>query len=388
VSVITDQPVDDSRNSSRRDPAAGLFGPRLPTARGPLSAAVLSALRQRPGSVGRTPPLAGINGLADDDLQLALYCCYELHYRGFAGADADWEWDPTLLSFRAELERAFLQRLRDAIGPSRSDLRGDVGGRLVELIARACGPSLSTFLLESGTLDQLREFCVHRSAYQLKEADPHTFAIPRLCGDAKAAMVEIQHDEYGSGRAADMHSVLFAETMSALGLDPAYGAYLDRLPGTTLATVNLASMFGLHRRWRAALVGHLAVFEMTSVEPMSRYSAALARMDIGPEGRRFYDVHVAADARHGRIALERMVAGFIETEPHLGADLLFGAAAVLLVEERLSRDLLDAWSTGFSSLFPRARSDRPGISPRSNAGRGATRLLPTSSARVVQGEAR
>jgi Iron-containing redox enzyme len=363
VSVVTDQPVDDSRHSSRRDPAAGLFGPRLPTARGPLSAAVLSALRQRPGSVGRTPPVAGIDGLADDDLQLALYCCYELHYRGFAGADADWEWDPTLLSFRAELERAFLERLRDAIGRSRSDPRGDVGGRLVELIAGACGPSLSTFLLESGTLDQLREFCVHRSAYQLKEADPHTFAIPRLCGDAKAAMVEIQHDEYGSGRAADMHSVLFAETMSALGLDPAYGAYLDRLPGTTLATVNLASMFGLHRRWRAALVGHLAVFEMTSVEPMSRYSAALARMDIGPEGRRFYDVHVAADARHGRIALERMVAGFIETEPHLGADVLFGAAAVLLVEERFSCDLISAWSTGRSSLLLRTPMDRPRISP-------------------------
>ena len=363
MSVVTDQPVDDFRHSSRRDPAAGLFGPRLPTARGPLSTAVLSALRQRPGSVGRTPPVAGIDGLADDDLQLALYCCYELHYRGFAGADADWEWDPTLLSFRAKLERAFLQRLRDAIGPSRSDPRGDVGGRLVELIAGASGPSLSTFLLESGTLDQLREFCVHRSAYQLKEADPHTFAIPRLCGDAKAAMVEIQHDEYGSGRAADMHSVLFAETMSALDLDPAYGAYLDRLPGTTLATVNLASMFGLHRRWRAALVGHLAVFEMTSVEPMSRYSAALARMDIGPGGRRFYDVHVAADARHGRIALERMVAGLIETEPHLGADVLFGAAAVLLVEERFSCDLISAWSTGRSSLLLRTPMDSPQVSP-------------------------
>jgi hypothetical protein len=102
-----------------------------------------------------------------------------------------------------------------------------------------------------------------------------------------------------------MHSTLFAATMAALGLDPTYGAYLDRLPGATLATVNLVSMFGLHRRWRAALVGHLAVFEMTSVEPMERYSRALARMGIGPEGRRFYDVHVAADARHGVIALER-----------------------------------------------------------------------------------
>lgn len=388
MSVVTDQPLDNSHLSRRPAHAVGLFGPRLPTARGPLSATVLSALQHPPGSLGRTPPLAGVDALTDDDLQLALYCCYELHYRGFAGADADWEWDPALLGFRAELERAFLHRLRDEIGPADRDQRSDVGSALVELIAGASGPSLSTWLLESGTLDQLREFCVHRSAYQLKEADPHTFAIPRLYGDAKAAMVEIQHDEYGSGRTADMHAVLFAETMTALGLDPAYGAYVDRLPGTTLATVNLASMFGLHRRWRAALVGHLAVFEMTSVEPMGRYSAALARMGIGPQGRRFYDVHVAADVRHGRIALERMVAGFIETEPHLGADLLFGAAAVLLVEEHFARDLLDAWSTGYSSLLPRAQMDRAGTSPRSNARNGATSSFATSSARVVRGGVR
>ena len=56
--------------------------------------------------------------------------------------------------------------------------------------------------------------------------------------------------------------------MRALGLDPTYGAYLDALPGTTLATVNLITLFGLHRRWRGALVGNLAVYEMTSVVPM------------------------------------------------------------------------------------------------------------------------
>jgi len=36
--------------------------------------------------------------LADDDLHLALYCCYELHYRGFDGVDPGWEWDPHLLA--------------------------------------------------------------------------------------------------------------------------------------------------------------------------------------------------------------------------------------------------------------------------------------------------
>ena len=28
------------------------------------------------------------------DLQLALYMCYELHYRGFSGVDPTWEWNP------------------------------------------------------------------------------------------------------------------------------------------------------------------------------------------------------------------------------------------------------------------------------------------------------
>jgi Iron-containing redox enzyme len=330
-----------------------LDGPCVPTPRGPITAAVLSALARTPGCLGPTPPVAGVDALVDDDLQLALYCCYELHYRGLAGVDAEWEWDPTLLSFRAELERAFLHRLADEIGPPLDVV--DVGGALVELVADGSGPSLSAFLTEFATLDRLREFCIHRSAYQLKEADPHTFAIPRLAGEAKTAMVEIQYDEYGSGHADDMHSTLFAATMTALGLDATYGAYVDRLPGPTLATVNLVSMFGLHRRWRGAAVGHLAVFEMTSVEPMRRYGRTLAHFGIGPAGRRFYDVHVVADARHGVVALDRMVAGLLAAEPGLSADVLFGAAAVLLLEARFTQCLISAWTSETSSLRPARR---------------------------------
>ncbi len=66
--------------------------------------------------------------------------------------------------------------------------------------------------------------------------------------------MEVQSDEYGGGRPERMHSVLFANTMRALGLDDTYGAYLDRLPGITLATVNLMSLCGLHRRLRGAIV--------------------------------------------------------------------------------------------------------------------------------------
>ncbi len=197
----------------------------------------------------------------------------------------------------------------------------------------------------------MQEFAVHRSAYQLKEADPHTWAIPRLAGGPKAAMIEIQADEYGGGVEAEMHASLFADTMAALGLDPAYGAYLDRLPGPTLATVNLVSLFGLHRRHRGSLVGHLAIFEMTSVTPMARYSRALARLGLGPDARRFYDVHVEADARHSVVAADRMAAGLAATEPALAPDIVFGARAIMDVEARFTDHLLGSWARGRSSLL-------------------------------------
>ena len=178
----------DVCHSGREEGRHFLSGSRRPKARGPLSAAVLSGIQRWPGSLGSMPSVAGVDAMADDDLHLALYLCYELHYRGLAGANADWEWDPALLGFRAELEHAFLGRLRDEVGPAEPVRLGDVRGLLCELIASASGPSLSSCLLCSGKLAQMQEFCIHRSAYQLKEADPHTFAIPRLLGEAKAAM--------------------------------------------------------------------------------------------------------------------------------------------------------------------------------------------------------
>ena len=141
--------------------------------------------------------------------------------------------------------------------------------------------------------------------------------------------------------------------MDALGLDSSYGAYLDYLPGPTLATTNLVSLLGLHRRWRGALIGHLAVFEMTSVEPMGRYSETLRRLGLPAAARRFYDVHVEADARHERLAANELAGGLAATEPGIAADILFGARAIMAVEERFTAHLLDSWSAGKTSLrFP------------------------------------
>jgi heme oxygenase-like protein len=322
--------------------------PKLPRARGALSEFLLAHL-QRPPHPLPAPPPAEDDALAGDDFHLALYLCYELHYRSFAGVDERWEWDPGLLGMRGTLESLFELALVSQVGTD--GWRGGMVDELRRIVAEAEGPSLSAYMAERGTLEQMQEFAVHRSAYQLKEADPHTWAIPRLSGGPKAAMIEIQADEYGGGVEAEMHATLFADTMAALGLDPTYGAYLDLLPGPTLATVNLVSLFGLHRRHRGSLVGHLAIFEMTSVGPMARYGRALARLGLGADARRFYDVHVEADARHSVVAADRMAAGLAAREPALAADIVFGARAIMEVEGRFTEHVLRSWAQGQSSLL-------------------------------------
>jgi hypothetical protein len=309
---------------------------------------VIDALRGAPGRV-QLPRLHDVDAFGDD-LQLALWCCYELHYASFIGVDDAWEWEPGLLDARRDLERAFADRLVDEIGPPRAAAVSDVAPALHE-IANGDGPSLSGYLLERGDRNEMREFLVHRSLYQRKEADPHTWAIPRMRGRVKAAMLAIQYDEYGDGVAAEMHAELFATTMRALDLDPAFGAYVDLLPGVTLATDNLVTMFGLHRSWRAACVGHLALFEMTSVGPMGRYASALRRLGVGPEARRFYDVHVSADAVHQHIALDEMVGALIDEDASMSGGVLFGARALSAIEGRFAGHLLSSWETGVTSLF-------------------------------------
>lgn len=320
---------------------------KLPIPRGPLSAYALRLLTGRasaPAAMSTVP-----DPLADDDLQLALWCCYEVAYRGFAGVPDELEWNPELIRFRTRLEAEFLAGLRAAV--TRPDVvAAEVPTVLSALVAADDGPPLSTFLQRQATRAQFEEFVQHRSVYHLKEADPHSWAIPRLGGRAKVALVEIQSDEYGGGDHTRMHATLFRDLMRGLGLDTAYAAYLDRVPGWTLAITNLMSMFGLHRRWRGALVGHLAAFEMTSSVPNSRYARGIRRLGLDDATARFYDEHIEADAVHEQIALHELCGSLATAEPALAGDMLFGAGCALDLDSRFGRRLLGSWADGRSSL--------------------------------------
>ncbi|MEU4423348.1 iron-containing redox enzyme family protein [Actinoplanes sp. NPDC024001] len=312
---------------------------KLPAARGPMSAALIDVLSGKGGALP-SPPLT----FDEEDLHLTLFVCYEFAYRGWDGVDDSWEWDPGMLRLRAAAEKQFETDLYALVGAPEPVEPETVPARLREIADADDGPSLSGYLRARASYDEFREFVMHRSVYHLREADPHTWAIPRLAGDPKAALIEIQLDEYGGGVTPRMHQELFKQTMRWFDLDLTYGAYVDSAGAATLATNNLMSLFGLHRRRRGALIGHLAAYEMTSTQPNRGYGNGLRRLGGDPSATAFYDEHVEADAVHEQIAAYDLAGAFARAEPDLAGDVLFGARCALALDARWAQGLLADWA--------------------------------------------
>src|SRR5205807_3638623 len=138
------------RRGSHRRPV-----PPLPSPRGPISEQLLLALAGEGVPLGALDPGGQSDPLADEDLHLALYLCYELHYRGLPGVDDDWEWDPGLLGLRLRLEREFERGLLDAVPRSPAPVPAAGIDLALRAIAEADGPSLSSYLKVSASLEEV-----------------------------------------------------------------------------------------------------------------------------------------------------------------------------------------------------------------------------------------
>jgi len=310
----------------------------LPKPRGPLSTWVTNALRAVPDE---EVPRSDLEPESPDDAAVALWMLHELSYGGLDDVDDRAEWEPELIRARLRLEHDLEAQLRDRWpGPPEG---ADLGADFFDWVADHDGSSLARLVQTDATKEQVLDLLRVRSVYHLKEADPTTWVIPRLPVAAKAALVELQYDEYGVGDPARLHAQLFARGMEASGLRPEAGAYVDEAPLEILEQNNVLSMFGLQRRLRGAAVGHLAAFEATSSVPSRRIAQGLERLGFPEEMIGYYREHVEADAVHEQVALRDICVALVDDEPQLEADVWFGAWACLDLEDRTAHRMLDAW---------------------------------------------
>ena len=310
----------------------------VPTPRGSLSEHVFGALRS-----GTTSELS--NALEPDgpaDAQVTLWALYELHHRSFEDVSDELEWDPDLLRVRRRLEANLEATLR-ARTPQLPE-PDDFAQTFFDFVANHEGPSLSSHMHRSATTSQVHEFLRHKTIYHLKESDHTTWVIPRLSDPVKAAVMELQYDEYGAGDPNRLHATLFARGLEASGLCSAYGAYIDEVPVEVLEQNNTMSLFGLNRRLRAASLGFLAAFEATSSIPSRRIAQGLRRLEFPAEMIEYYTEHVEADAVHEQLAVRTICGTLLNEEPSLREDVFFGAWTSMDLEDRYADLMLRKWA--------------------------------------------
>jgi hypothetical protein len=309
-----------------------------PTARGPLSEAVLTAMRTADtAALANLPEAAG-----PDDVQLALWSLFALHHGGFDDVADELEWDPQLIAVRRRLEDDFERELRERAPEFPAP--GDFAEDFFAFVAAHDGPSLAQHLQRSATAEQMRQFLQHKSIYSLKESDHTMWTVPRLSHRVKAAVVELQYDEYGGGDPHRLHAHLFARGLEESGLSCEYGAYIDEVPLEILEQDNAMSMLGLNRRLRAASLGFLGAFEATSSAPSRKIARGLERLGFPAEMIRYYTEHVEADAVHEQLAVRNICGVLLEEHPEQYENVYFGAWVSMHVDDRYADRMLAEWA--------------------------------------------
>lgn len=274
--------------------------------------------------------------MQDDDAQLALWMMYELSYRGFDDA-VEVEWDTRLIRLRQMIEQRFVAELHARVDVPRPE--ADLGQQVLDLAADARGPSLALYLQHDASAEQMRDYLRERSIQRLKESDAYSFVLGRLEGPAKVALAQLQYDEYGGGYPERLQSRLYAQAMTATGLNPTYGIYIDQVGAATLASTNAVSLFAMNRRHVGAAMGHLAAFEASSSVPCRRIATGMLRLGMAEAAAAYFAEHMEADAVHEQVAA-RDICAQMDADPN---DILFGAVTCLFLEAEVARDMLDRW---------------------------------------------
>jgi hypothetical protein len=265
------------------------------------------------------------------------------------------EHDLTLAAVRLELERGFEASLQRHELPEEPPAGESFGPWLQDLaLQRDIGlpPSgMAGFYRERATLEQMKEIVAQRSLFFLSEPDPWAMVIPSLRGEAKAGLLDVLLDEYGWGRHDHMHSTVYENLMTALGLDTGFDAYLDRTAWQFLAVLNYQWMLARHRRLCRRMYGYIYLVEADSPDSMRDYLAAWDRLGIQDEAvRKFYDLHVTADEGHQQVALEEMIMPVVKAEPGAAADIARGVLEGRVLHHAFSTHLASCFAAGRSSF--------------------------------------
>lgn len=271
-----------------------------------------------------------LEGLSPRELQLALAA---FNGRRLRPALPDEEWREALLDdLRWRLiEGAWIESEREVIAARAAEAPRDPVGFLAWFEAlREHGPGqgdpLFPWLATDASADQVRWFLTQEVAGEAGFDDLVALTQLKLPVQAKLELARNYWDEMGNGRAVGMHGPMLGHLAEAMELSPDLsGPDLSGIVWEALAVGNLLAGLAANRRYAFHSLGALGAVELTAPSRAVHVAAALERIGVGPDVRRYFTVHAVLDVKHAEAWNREVIVPLVKSNPEVAVALAEGA---------------------------------------------------------------
>jgi hypothetical protein len=179
------------------------------------------------------------------------------------------------------------------------------------------------FLKDDATVDDFRFFMAQETNLDPRFDDILALMQVGTDGAEKMEIAGNYWDEMGNGTSGDVHTAMFAETLTAIGVDQDYVA--ANLLSEARISGNLSAALSLSRRHYYKAVGFFAVTEYLVPRRFKCLTEGWRRNSLPEPGIRYHDLHIGIDAVHASGWFKNVVAPIVEKNPETGREIANGA---------------------------------------------------------------
>ncbi|MGN4107417.1 iron-containing redox enzyme family protein [Burkholderia gladioli] len=189
------------------------------------------------------------------------------------------------------------------------------------------GHPLFAFLRDTASHEQLREFLVQETPFDIHFGDILAKMLPGVYGAAKAEFSKNFWDEMGRGETELMHRQLRLDMTNALG--EADDVYLNDIERFCVEELRLANMY-FHAVFNRALlpqaIGMMLATELMVPGRLDQQIMGWRRVGWPEERMRYLLEHTVVDVEHAHGWMHEVVMPMIQARPDLMAPIAFGMA--------------------------------------------------------------
>ncbi len=156
------------------------------------------------------------------------------------------------------------------------------------------GDPLFPFLATTASLEQMKWFLQQEVAGEAGFDDLVAMTQVKMPAQAKLELAHNYWDEMGQGNAGGMHGPMLGRLAQELALPEDD----DAIVWESLALGNLLVGLATHRAYAYHSIGALGAIELTAPGRAEQVNAALKRLGVRGEARRYFALHATLDVKH------------------------------------------------------------------------------------------